>query len=343
MLDLEGVITAEVRERMLKCPKCQFEQPEDIYCAQCGVNMKTFVPQKPSLVLSFFRNQPLQLAILFVGIIAFVIYDQTKSPKTVSRKAVQTAARTHNPIPPQSLSISKNPSAPPPPVEDSVSESSQDVVAQRMKKVETLESAAAPGMKPVLDKPAGAAVSAIGVKTSLQISFYMASKSLIADLQKEAQAGNFSGEASGGVLLRKKLATLRNNGGLKPVSSNRYKLDGHAINIYKGQRSIEAGKSLGLYFQINTIKNDATSTQIEIKSWGNLKMQEPEESIFTSEVAINDQYVAFITGFLPRDKVFTDEEKAIFDGDRALKIYNQDDFWDGSTDLIMITELPETP
>ena len=27
---------------MVKCPRCQFEQPEDVFCASCGVNMQNY-------------------------------------------------------------------------------------------------------------------------------------------------------------------------------------------------------------------------------------------------------------------------------------------------------------
>lgn len=47
---------------MVECPKCQFVQPDDEYCAQCGVNMRTYQPKK-----EFFLKKPsVQITILIL-------------------------------------------------------------------------------------------------------------------------------------------------------------------------------------------------------------------------------------------------------------------------------------
>ena len=95
--------------RVIKCPKCQFEQPDDTYCAQCGVNMKTFVAPKRSLLHVFLNNQVLQIGVLFVGIVAFVIYDFSTDHKK-SPTAVNSVAReTSRPLP-----VNEAPQPPPP-------------------------------------------------------------------------------------------------------------------------------------------------------------------------------------------------------------------------------------
>ena len=35
---------------LVNCPKCGFSQPQDQYCANCGVNMQQFKPKEPSLL-----------------------------------------------------------------------------------------------------------------------------------------------------------------------------------------------------------------------------------------------------------------------------------------------------
>ncbi len=311
---------------MIKCPKCDFEQPEDIYCAQCGVNMKNFVPPKKSLIISLFTNQALVVGILFLGIIIFVLYDYalSKKPKaaTVATFTKQTSERIEGPE-------SETPSSYKPQIEPQQTQPTEAPVT---------ESQPTPAARSVREAPAAATVA---TKSALQVSFYQISRSLLAEIQKETNASPFNGDGFGGVVSKKRLAALRKNPDLKSISTNRYKLDGLPISIFKGQKSGESAKSIGLYFQINPLKNDTTSTQIEVKSWGSLKMQENDENLFTSEMTLNSHYAAMIAGFLPKDKVFGDEEKSIFESDRALKIYNMEDFWNGEVDLIMFVELPD--
>lgn len=49
---------------MIKCPRCGFSQPEDQYCAQCGVNMLSFRPKEKSFLKKLTENVGVQIIIL---------------------------------------------------------------------------------------------------------------------------------------------------------------------------------------------------------------------------------------------------------------------------------------
>lgn len=51
---------------ILNCPRCGFSQPEDQYCAQCGVNMQSFRPAQKTLSKKISENIALQVFILIV-------------------------------------------------------------------------------------------------------------------------------------------------------------------------------------------------------------------------------------------------------------------------------------
>ncbi|MBC7465206.1 MAG: hypothetical protein H7256_04385 [Bdellovibrio sp.] len=51
---------------MIACPRCGFSQPEDQYCAQCGVNMHTFRPREKSTFKKLTENVGIQIAVLVV-------------------------------------------------------------------------------------------------------------------------------------------------------------------------------------------------------------------------------------------------------------------------------------
>jgi len=56
------------------CPKCRFEQPDDIYCASCGVNIDRYVRQKKK------KRYRAYLAIVFIGVAVVAAAKYVKFP-----------------------------------------------------------------------------------------------------------------------------------------------------------------------------------------------------------------------------------------------------------------------
>lgn len=63
---------------MQTCPKCGFSQPPDKYCAQCGVDMDTFIPKEPPLRKKLFGSSIFYIFLLiaFVSTTTYFIYDR---------------------------------------------------------------------------------------------------------------------------------------------------------------------------------------------------------------------------------------------------------------------------
>ena len=51
---------------LMNCPRCGFSQPKDQYCAQCGVDMYSFKPQKKPIMNQIFGNAGVQIALLLI-------------------------------------------------------------------------------------------------------------------------------------------------------------------------------------------------------------------------------------------------------------------------------------
>lgn len=313
---------------MMKCPKCQFEQPPDTYCANCGINMETYRPEPKPFLKSVLTNGLFQLLIVIAVIVGVVLYDRAKDKDTnLTPTAAPLVSHSSAPSEPEPMDDTAAApiavSAPAPTVEEPIEAATTEAPAPE---VRANKKAALPGRLP---------------KYTIQVTFYQATKNALAELQKEMQSGSFSGEASGGIISKKKMDQLKFNRDLKSLSSNRFKdVDNqHPVTVFKGQRAL--GKNVGLFFQITPLRREPANLLLEIKSWGNLKTSGAEENLFLSEMSLNAQSGAFISGFLPKDKTFTDEEKAVLESDRTLKIYNNEDFWDGSLDLIMVIELTD--
>ena len=79
----------------MKCPKCGFEQPDDIYCAQCGIEVTAYTR-------SHFQIKRLALGIgtgliVLVGIVTFVMFRGEESPTRVSDPlSIDDASMSHS-------------------------------------------------------------------------------------------------------------------------------------------------------------------------------------------------------------------------------------------------------
>ncbi|WP_413559977.1 hypothetical protein [Bdellovibrio sp. HCB209] len=92
---------------MVSCPRCGFQQPQDKYCAQCGVDMESYKPQAAPWYQSFFKSTAVQLSLLVAvaGGGGFYIYNNGSTSNadiatTQARPTVQINASQNLPPPP---------------------------------------------------------------------------------------------------------------------------------------------------------------------------------------------------------------------------------------------------
>ena len=83
---------------LINCPRCGFQQPQDKYCAQCGVDIENFKPAEASSFKKIFGNPLVQLSLLVViaGGIGFTLFQQSKRDVagllTLSPSSIQVAS-----------------------------------------------------------------------------------------------------------------------------------------------------------------------------------------------------------------------------------------------------------
>lgn len=78
----------------MKCPKCGFDQPDDEFCASCGVNVKAYQPHTSlsrRLASSAFFNVAI-LVIVFISSAYFLFH--TVVPRSEQEKMVETINKT---------------------------------------------------------------------------------------------------------------------------------------------------------------------------------------------------------------------------------------------------------
>lgn len=63
---------------LVNCPKCGFSQPNDRYCASCGIDMELFRPAKVSLWKRILSSPLLHVGFVFVLVFASIFYIRQK-------------------------------------------------------------------------------------------------------------------------------------------------------------------------------------------------------------------------------------------------------------------------
>jgi hypothetical protein len=330
---------------MIDCPKCGFSQPQDIYCASCGVKMDSYTKKEKSFFMGLLTNWILQLGILIILIVGFVIYDKTRTTKPVqaatpTADVANTFQRRETPPLPQPSNEEPQPVEAAAPLAKPAPQKIASGSTRSAGKGKTLAELAQENDLTAKDSASASKNNNPGI----QISFYRITRPGLAEIQRSAQTSTSAGQTIGGIVNDKKIKQLLASGDMQYLSGNRYKeLDEkHPTVVFKGQRHAEAARNMGVFIQLAPLKTAENSVQMELKGWGVLKLNEPDENYFSTEMTFTQNTAAFIAAFLPRDKTFSDEEKQLFESDRLLKVLNQEDFADGSTDMILIVEFSKS-
>ncbi|MCC6137974.1 MAG: hypothetical protein IT287_05035 [Bdellovibrionaceae bacterium] len=297
---------------------------------------------KKNMGASLATNWMVHVCIIIILIISFVLYDKITSRKPKSSITTKSAPSANNTsygsrTEQASPDLPDNSEEPTPPVEES---------ASNTKAARRTGGNSKPNAEVAVSEESTAPGKNRGEKRSgIQVSFYKITKQGIADLQKISQAINIAGDSIGGALPAERVPQMVSSGEMQYLSGNRYKDfdEKHPTVVFKGQRHSEAARNMGLFFQVTSVLRKNENTQlIEVKGWGALKASEADENYFTGEMTLTPRNTAFVTGFLPRGGTYTDDEKQLFETDRVLKTLIQDDFTDGSTDIIMFIEFSKS-
>lgn len=103
---------------LVRCPKCGFSQPEDQYCAQCGIDMVAYQPPKQSTFLQLLRDPLFHLSfVIFISILgAILLIRKNKAPEVASmaveRRLTVPLASPNTPTAPSSTAPAPSSEAP---------------------------------------------------------------------------------------------------------------------------------------------------------------------------------------------------------------------------------------
>lgn len=81
---------------MIHCPRCGFAQPNDQYCAQCGVNMLAFKPRQKSFLKKLADNVAFQIiALVLVAVVAGTYLFRSTNSASFSKKTERIFSKTN--------------------------------------------------------------------------------------------------------------------------------------------------------------------------------------------------------------------------------------------------------
>jgi len=320
---------------LINCPRCGFEQPQDKYCAQCGVDIDNFKPAKNSK--SFFSGALFQtiFILLIVAGLGFGLYSQ--------RMAGHTIAEVQRPTIPVPKVVA---SAKPPQTAPAVAAAPAPSVAAAEKPVAT---APAPVVPPPADSPAPEAKEARAVANvtgpSIIIRYAEISRQALQSISDASQStGQFISfsDYSAGILPN--IEKHMSDDGIKVLHTEEKTL-GSSKSLQwfyglKDRSDPSADVGLTTFLELNDMDGTTFRGSLEIqRNWRELSPNqalEVQHKSFPAIFEIGNGTGFFMSGVLPR-KTNLENEDELTSID-IYKILRSPAFQKGDSEFIMFIE-----
>lgn len=343
---------------MVNCPKCGFSQPQDQYCASCGVDMVLYRPAKKSFFRRLASNTVFQMTSVSLAIfIAFIVVRERNHKDHLARLELAQ----------QSERFAQEREARRALLQGTTTASSEQVPAadapiQPPVPTESTVAAAAP--PPTVNPQAGAALAppptaTTAAKTStaagaaatanpadsVRISFIEAHRPMINDLMSSASQVAIAGTISIGVVtgIQARLQATRSDTGWRPLESSAFQaMKSNQPNmIFKGVRDPASGANLGFTVQVipGNEEEQGRFLQVDVlrvlrdAGAGADELTFPLPEGFT----VPKGGAVVIAGVLPH-RQFHEGEERIYGSSSILKVMSSENFRSGSTEAVILIE-----
>lgn len=341
---------------MINCPKCGFNQPKDQYCANCGVDMINFKPEKPGLLKSIVNSSAFYLTVLAVAVFTVWHLWQHKKNETISERLrltqnnyanlnSQTAKITSR----HSIALTQTESVTVPNEISSPSDSSASA-ANNSLRTALEEAARAPiPNESATELDSSAASTARHLTYKVQISFYEASTDFINDLMAQSQnQGKFFnltdysfGALWGGNI---KISDALKNREIKLLDT--YSIPQLKLKVphskFIGYNAEDAEQNLGFDISLHITDQSETTTNLDfdvVRSFkpANDKNSSPIKKSFPGQLELKSNEAFFITGVLPY-KVPSEIETEIL-SHKLFQIYQSAAYQNRNHNMILFIQI----
>jgi hypothetical protein len=356
---------------MVNCPRCGFSQPQDQYCASCGVDMLAFKPAGKPFYQRVVSNTFFQIFILVAGVAVVFsfarrhrhaeladrvaeienaqnkqILSSTSSNHGKSDLASTAAAKRQQPNAPHGSGMqaptASSAASPPSGAGKGGAELS---AAAFVANSDDAKAAGGPSGNPGGNPASG--TRAHKVATNLVVTFGEISRGSLAELVSAADlnSGILQGPILSGVVpgLGARIKALHNAGQWETLDSSSHSLKAaQAVEIYGGQREESSGHFLGFVVEAHPRQLDDTESQIQLRIWRSLR---EGGGIDEFSVPLPDAFTVptgsaiFISGsqILPR-RTLSEAERRFYHPLKVLHLLATEEFRQGSTELLIMIE-----
>ena len=310
---------------MQTCPRCGFVQPEDKYCANCGLDIENYKPAPTPLFQKVVKNTAVQIGAVVLIVIAVTIAILLSQNNRVEKRlsAASKIQNSHTLRMPHEQA--QRPVHAPHPVQQPHTVS---VVQQAPK-------------KPTREKK----VHGIAVPKELFIGFYEMSRAALMQLAGEGQVLSESAESRSMTLpTRQPFQKLREKDPeTRPLGEViRQKLkQGQPINLdFTRPVAADAGMAgIGATMSLNPTKVNAADVELGFDLVFNMR-NKTGNSLITNEVnssfSFSPESTLVLSGFFPHRKVFRQDLLA-FSG-TPIAIFASPAFQNSVTDFVIVIQ-----
>ncbi len=338
---------------MVNCPKCGFSQPEDQYCASCGVNMVQYRPKPVSLVRRLATNTVFQMASVSIAIfIAFIVVRERNHKDHLARlelaqqsqRFAQERELRRSRAADQGIEQVESPAGDPAPP---IAEESAFAPPKSPPPV-AVNTQGAAGLVPPAAAARGIAPTPsanLSRATQVRISFIEGQRPMINELMANASQVAIAGTLSVGVVtgIQARLTTLRNDNGWRPLESSAFqdmKLNQPSL-VFKGLRDPASGANLGFTVQVIPNQEDDQGTFLQVDVLRVLRDTGTATEDLTFPLpegfTVPKGGAVVIAGALPHRQLH-EGEGAIYGTSTILRIMSGESFRSGNTDAVILIE-----
>lgn len=345
---------------MVNCPKCGFSQPQDQYCAKCGVDMIAYRPRAKPFLTRLVSNTTFQISALAFLTLAGGLYvreanraslARTISETPIAREAEEqeaelSAAQANEEHESklklqQTVSASESAPAPTPPPAAPAQAKESSFVASSATVADaappTAPAAAAPPTNPRTGVVATAA-------TNIRVTFIEAQRGLLNGMLRNARQSATDGTITYGVVAdyEKRVKPGRDWRQLDEPNEQAIRLN-QSNPIFKGTRDQTLGQDLGFTLKVLPVSQDREGTHLQVIDATRV-LRDGQGGAETFPFPLPDNFALtpgsalIVTGVLPHRPPFEGEERLYRNVNVLKPLVSGPAFRGGATDVAIVIE-----
>lgn len=344
---------------LIKCPRCGFQQPDDTFCAQCGVDMVTYKPTAVPVWKKALSNPLIQLSILVLisGTFGLTLFEQGQKQFEKHPETLPPPMQEQTAAPPPSDALANvttetteaihESAQEAAPVENALHDDSMTKSSLEAASTATTSTGPTPASATVEEKSKEVKAAGAKVQTPRVVVYYAeVDQDFLSNIANTSRnVGQFMefGDYSAGLIpiVSKTLADPQ----VKILHKEIRTLDGaKSLQWFHGVKdSKDSTFEVGLttFLSVSELENDNLRGSIEIhRSWrepGSSGGFDVQKKSFPAEFEVDSESGFFISGVMPR-RSHLDNDQDLINATDIYKILASPQFKSGESNFMIFID-----